>query len=72
MGEKYKGIIRYSKKEIYANTLKELKREASLVCNTYRKPLDEMDVYFKDRKMFCLYRMNNKNPANGWKAGEWR
>ena len=29
MEEKYKGIIRDSKKEIYANTLKELKRKGS-------------------------------------------
>ena len=68
----YRGYIRRINKEVFGNSLSSLKRQASIVANDYYNSLDEMDVYFRGKKMFCLYRLNKKTPSGAWEAGEWR
>lgn len=68
----YRGYIRRIDKEVFSNSLIGLKRKASIIANNYCNSYDEMDVYFRGKKMFCLYRRNNKMPCGTWDAGKWR
>ena len=71
----YYGYIKRVKRmdrEVFSNSLIGLKRKASIIANGYLNSYDEMDVYFRGKKMFCLYRKNNKMPCGIWTAGEWR
>lgn len=69
----YSGDVYLGK--ISSNTMKGLKRHASLLCNNYNKPIDTLIVYhanFVDIDEVKYTRINKLSPNNTVVRGIWK
>lgn len=67
-----KYTARIYERDIYANSIAGLKRQASIIANDMKQPVDKMTVFHPLYGSAKFVRVNRKSPDGVFAPGKWK